>query len=119
MLVFGACALLCALCGLVPWLDRGWLLLGILSLAGAGALGVFPLYHAFTQDISAEHQGKITGVAGVAAWLVPAQIQKLFGMLADHTGSFDLGLAIAGFLPLLAVIPLWLFWGQSKTVASS
>ena len=115
VLVFAACALLCAACVLVPWLGKGWLLLAVLSLAGAGALGVFPLYHAFTQDISASHQGKITGVAGVAAWLVPAQIQKLFGVLADRTGSFDLGLALAGFLPLLAVIPLWLFWNNSKT----
>jgi ACS family hexuronate transporter-like MFS transporter len=119
VLVFVGCAVLCALCVLVPWLDRGWLLLAVLSLAGAGALGVFPLYHAFTQDISGEHQGKITGVAGVAAWLVPAQIQRLFGVLADHTGSFDLGLAIAGFLPLLAVIPLWLFWGKSKAAGPS
>jgi ACS family hexuronate transporter-like MFS transporter len=115
VLVFAGCALLCAACVLVPWLGKGWLLLAVLSLAGAGALGVFPLYHAFTQDISGEHQGKITGVAGVAAWLVPAQIQKLFGALADRTGSFDLGLALAGFLPLLAVIPLWLFWNRAKT----
>jgi ACS family hexuronate transporter-like MFS transporter len=118
VLVFAGCALLCAACVLVPWLGKGWLLLAVLSLAGAGALGVFPLYHAFTQDISAQHQGKITGVAGVAAWLVPAQIQRLFGMLADRTGSFDLGLALAGFLPLLAVIPLWLFWRESKTAPS-
>jgi ACS family hexuronate transporter-like MFS transporter len=114
VLVFAACALLCAACVLVPWMGKGWVLLAVLSLAGAGALGVFPLYHAFTQDISASHQGKITGVAGVAAWLVPAQIQKLFGALADRTGSFDLGLALAGFLPLLAVIPLWLFWNEPK-----
>ena len=119
VLVFAGCALLCAACVLVPWLEKGWLLLAVLSLAGAGALGVFPLYHAFTQDISSEHQGKITGVAGVAAWLVPAQIQKLFGMLADRTGSFDLGLALAGLLPLVAVIPLWLFWTDRKTVRSS
>lgn len=121
VLVFAGCAALCAVCVLVPWLGRGWLLLAVLSLAGAGALGVFPLYHAFTQDISAEHQGKITGVAGVAAWVVPAQIQKLFGMLADRTGSFDLGLALAGFLPLLAVIPLWWFWERkpSDTEASA
>lgn len=114
VLVFAGCAVLCAACGLVPWLGQGWLLLVVLSLAGAGALGVFPLYHAFTQDLSSEHQGKITGVAGVAAWLVPAQIQKLFGVLADRTGSFDLGLALAGFLPLLAVIPLWLCWGKTE-----
>ena len=115
VLVFAACALLCAACVLVPWLGKGWMLLAVLSLAGAGALGVFPLYHAFTQDISSAHQGKITGVAGVAAWLIPAQIQKLFGWLADRTGSFDLGLALAGLLPLLAVIPLWLFWKETKT----
>jgi MFS transporter, ACS family, hexuronate transporter len=110
VLVFAGCAVLCAVCALVPWLGKGWLLLAVLSLAGAGALGVFPLYHAFTQDISGEHQGKITGLAGVAGWLIPAQIQRLFGKLADSTGSFDLGLVLAGFLPVLAVIPLWLFW---------
>jgi len=108
--VFAACALLCAACALVPWLQKGWLLLGMLALAGAGALGVFPIYHAFTQDISGEHQGKITGAAGVAAWLLPAQIQKLFGMLADKTGSFDLGMALAAMLPLLVVPLLLLFW---------
>lgn len=116
--VFAACGLLCATCVLVPWLGKGWMLLAVLSLAGAGALGVFPLYHAFTQDISGEHQGKITGVAGVAAWLIPAQIQKLFGMLADRTGSFDLGLALAGLLPLIAVVPLWLFWNKTNSRSS-
>lgn len=117
VLVFAGCALLTSACVLVPWLDRGWMLLGILALTGAGALGVFPIYHAFTQDISGEHQGKITGLAGVAAWLIPAQIQRLFGLLADRTGSFDLGLALAGLLPLVAVVPLWLLWNlpQRKT----
>jgi len=110
VLAFVACAIVCATLVLVPVLGRGPALLAVLALAGAGALGVFPLYHAFTQDISAAHQGKITGVAGVAAWLVPSWIQKLFGLLADRTGSFDAGLAAAGLLPLLAVFPLWLFW---------
>jgi MFS family permease len=109
---------LCAACVLVPLLGKGWLLLAVLSLAGAGALGVFPLYHAFTQEICGEHQGKITGLAGVAAWIVPAQIQRLFGLLADRLGSFDLGLALAGCLPVLAVIPLWLFWEKSKPAPS-
>jgi MFS transporter, ACS family, hexuronate transporter len=117
--VFAGCGLLCALCVFVPWLGRGWILLFVLSLAGAGALGVFPLYHAFTQDISGEHQGKITGMAGVVTWLITAQMQKLFGMLADRTHSFDLGLALAGLLPLIAVVPLWLFWNKPNTRLSS
>lgn len=113
--VFTLCGLLSALTVAVPFLDRGWALLVLLSAIGAGALGVFPIYHAFTQEISAEHQGKITGIAGVAGWVIPAQAQKIFGMLADRTGSFDTGLAYAGLLPLLAVIPLWLFWEPRKS----
>ena len=119
VLGFVGCALLCALCALVPWLGPGPWLLITLGLAGAGALGVFPLYHAFTQDISSAHQGKITGMAGVAGWLIPAGFQTLFGKLADSTGSFDLGLALAGFLPLLAVIPLWLIWKPVSEPSSS
>ncbi len=110
VLVFAGCAVLCATAVFVPWLGKGAPLLVALALVAAGALGVFPLYHAFTQDLPAEHQGKITGIAGVAAWLVPAQAQKWFGVLADRTGSFDTGLALAGLLPLLALVPLALLW---------
>ena len=110
VLVFALCGAACALCALVPLLGRGWMLLALLLLAGAGALGVFPIYHAFTQDLSAEHQGKITGIAGVAGWVVPAQAQKLFGALADRLGSFDRGIVLASGLPLLAALILWLFW---------
>jgi ACS family hexuronate transporter-like MFS transporter len=91
------------------------LLLVLLSVAGAGALGVFPIYHAFTQDISSEHQGKITGLAGVTAWIIPSFLQKGFGWLADRTGSFDLGFALAGLLPLIAVIPIWLSWKNTNS----
>lgn len=112
--VFAGCGLLCAGTALVPWLSKGAPLLGVLAMSAAGALGVFPLYHAFTQDLPAEHQGKITGIAGVAAWLIPAQAQRWFGVLADRTGSFDLGFALAGLLPLVAVIPLGLLWRSGE-----
>ena len=113
--VFAGCAVLCALCAVTPWLDKGWLLLVVLVLAGAGALGVFPLYHAFTQDLSHRHQGKITGFAGVVGWLIPAQAQTFFGWLADRTGSFNSGLLLAAFLPLLAALLIWLAWeGKPK-----
>ena len=86
--------------------------------SGAGALGVFPIYHAFTQDLSARHQGKITGLAGVVAWVLPAQAQKLFGSLADRTHSFDLGLVLAAFLPLLAALPLSWWWEKKEPAGS-
>jgi ACS family hexuronate transporter-like MFS transporter len=114
LVVFAGCGALCASCALTPLLEKGWMLLALLLLAGAGALGVFPIYHAFTQDLSARHQGKITGLAGVAAWVIPAQAQKLFGALADRTHSFNLGLVLAAFLPLLAVLPLWWGWGKGN-----
>jgi ACS family hexuronate transporter-like MFS transporter len=110
---------LCATSVIVPLLGKGWLLLAVLALIGAGALGVFPIYHAFTQDISAEHQGKITGLAGVVTWLVAGQMQTLFGRLADRTHSFDTGLMMAGLLPVLALVPLWLFWNRGRPEISS
>ena len=81
-------------------------------LIGAGALGVFPIYHALTQDLSRKHQGLISGLGGVAAWaLSPAQ--KYYGRLVDRTGSFDLGFAIVGCLPMIAFAFLWLLWPKS------
>lgn len=111
---FAGCGLLCATAGAVPWLSKGAPLLVVLAFVAAGALGVFPVYHAFTQDLPGEHQGKITGMAGVAGWIIPAQAQQLFGLIVQKTGSYDAGLALAGFLPLLALIPLGLFWNRTS-----
>jgi ACS family hexuronate transporter-like MFS transporter len=112
---FAGCAALCGLTLVAAGLPRGWLLLCVLLLVGAGALGVFPIYHALTQDLSSEHQGKVTGVAGVAAWaLSPAQ--TAYGRLIDQTGSFDLGFALAGCLPIMAFVVLWTLWNRPRTL---
>jgi len=114
LLVFVGCAGLTALTTVVAVLPKGWPLLGVLLIAGAGALGVFPVYHALTQELSPYHQGKVTGLAGVAAWAFSSPAQRFFGRLIDQTGSFDLGFALVGWLPLLAFVPLWLLWGKPK-----
>lgn len=113
-LTFFACALMCSLMINLPGLPRGWLLLAILLVAGAGALGVFPIYHAFTQDLSHHHQGKITGIAGVAAWAFSPLAQRLFGRHVDETQSFDQGLALAGCLPMIAFLLLAIAWPRTK-----
>lgn len=115
MAVFGGCALITALCAVIPWVREPWALGALLMIIGAGALGMFPIYHTFTQDISGTHQGRITGIASVAAWVIPAQAQRLFGWLADRTGSFDIGLVAAGFLPLVAWLALRVGWGHDRS----
>lgn len=110
-IMFSVCAALCLTMIALPWLPKGWALLVVLLFGGAGALGMFPLYHAFTQEISGKHQGKITGIAGVTAWFLVPPAQKLFGRLVDVTDSYDVGLAAAACLPAAAAIILWIFWG--------
>ena len=114
--VFFVCALMSGTSLLIPILPRGWMLLAVLLLVAAGALGVFPIYHAFTQDISAGHQGQVPGIAGIAAWGFSPPAQKFFGRIVDKTGSFDAGLAIVGCLPLIAFLVLLLFWNDRKSV---
>ena len=116
MAVFFGCALMSATSLLIPVLPRGWMLLAVLLLVAAGSLGVFPIYHAFTQDISAHHQGKVTGIAGIAAWGFSPPGQKFFGRIVDQTGSFDAGLAIAGCMPLVAFGALLMFWNRREGV---
>ena len=113
LLTFLGCAALCLLATFILVLPKGWALLGVLLLVGAGALGVFPVYHAFTQELSNEHQGKVTGVASVAGWAFSSPAQEAFGWLIDRTHSFNIGLAVAGGLPLLAFFPLWWFWNKT------
>ncbi|MGE4182086.1 MAG: MFS transporter [Limisphaerales bacterium] len=117
-LVFLVCALLSALTLVAAFLPQGVALLATLLVVGAGALGVFPIYHALTQDLSADHQGKVSGAGGVAAFaLSPAH--AVFGRMVDNSGSFDLGIALAGCLPLIACLVLWVMWGRSSDSAST
>ena len=86
----------------------------MLLVAGAGALGVFPIYHAFTQDVSHDHQGKVTGIAGVAAWAFSPVAHRCSASTLMRRSPFDQGLAVAGCLPLLAFFVLALFWPRTK-----
>lgn len=112
--VFFGCALLSAFSTGVFFLGKGWMLGGCLLIVGAGVLGLFPIYHALTQDISQRHQGKVTGLGSVAAWLFTPPLQAVFGRYIDKTHSFDLGLTIAGWLPMVAAILLLCFWEKKN-----
>jgi ACS family hexuronate transporter-like MFS transporter len=109
----GAC-LLTSLSVALPWLPQGWLLLGVLLIIGGGALALFPCYYSFVQEISATHVGRITGLLSMWVWAVTSPLHKLFGWIADKTGSYDEGLVIAGLAPWLGVIAMKLLWDLPK-----
>jgi MFS family permease len=118
-MTFGLCSLLCSGLILTPFLTSGAALLAVFLLSGAGALGMFPIYYSLTQDISPKHQGKVTGLTGVVAWTLSSPTQLWFGSLADQTKSFSTGIAIAGFLPLLAFLAILLLWPSGDRRSSA
>ncbi len=121
-IVFTMCALSCATSIFIPWLPKGPLLLGVLLLIAGGLLGLFPCYYTWSQDLSRTHQGKVTGLLSTLGWLASSPVQKYNGRLADYhqklvaagqtpwIGPFDAGLAIAGCLPLIGAILMWIWW---------
>ena len=122
MLAFAGCAVLTLASLLVPVLpDESWaevvvagvvfpltpLRVGLLAVA-FGGLGMFPTYFALTQELSAKHQGKVTGTLGACAHISLALIYRVEGWLIDVTGSFEVVLGVIGAAPLVALgLMLW------------
>ena len=92
------------------FLPKGVPFLASLLIVGFGTLGVFPCYYSFAQEVPGRHVGKINGLLGACAWFVTGRIQTLFGAIVDHRKSYDLGVALAGFGPLLAILLFVILW---------
>jgi len=116
--VFTACAALTALSAVAAFLGRGPLLLTLLLVIGFAALGLFPVYYSFSQELTTRHQGKLTGSLGCICWLSMYALHALVGESVKATGSYSTGVAIAGVAPLLGVGALVLFWGPAVTHAA-
>lgn len=114
--VYGASCLLTSLSLLLPWLGKGWPLLGVLLLIGAGALALFPCYYSFVQELSDQHVGRLTGLLSLWVWAVTSPLHSLFGHLADATKSYDLGLVLAGLAPWIGVIAMKTLWRPVERV---
>jgi ACS family hexuronate transporter-like MFS transporter len=92
-------------------------MLATLLLIAAGALGLFPIYYSLTQELSARHQGKVTGGLGCVAWLASALMHAEIGRWVDRTGSYSTVLFVTGLLPLVALVVLALFWDRPRVVS--
>jgi ACS family hexuronate transporter-like MFS transporter len=110
----GACALT-SLSLLIPWMGKGWPLLGTLLIIGAGALALFPCYYSFVQELSVTHVGRLTGLLSLWVWAVTSPVHSAFGILADYLKNhglarYDLGLVIAGLAPWIGVVAMKFLW---------
>src|SRR5207237_1109267 len=110
--VFTICALGTAVSVGVAYTPAGGLLLMQLLVMAAASLGLFPCYYSLAQEVSVRHQGKVSGSLGMIGWLASAPVQEVLRRLVDQTGSYDLGIAVVGCLPLIAAVVWWLAWDR-------
>lgn len=120
-IVYAGACILTSLSLTIPWLGKGWLLLGVILVIGAGALALFPCYYSFVQELSDQHVGRLTGLLSMWVWAVTSPMHSFFGILADKTKSYDVGLVVAGLAPWLGVIAMKVLWdgGRSQQSAGS
>lgn len=110
ILAFAGCTGLVLTAFAIPFLDRSYLLSATLLAFGFGALGLFPTYFALSQDLSAAHQGKVTGTLGFINAIYLAGMFRAQGVLADETRSYEGLLAVSGLPAAAALLVLALFW---------
>jgi ACS family hexuronate transporter-like MFS transporter len=110
LLVYLACSLLTALSVVAALLPAGPLLLGVLLVIGFGALGLYPAYYSFSQDLTVRHQGKLTGMLSFSTWVATAVMQHYVGLWLKRMGDWTTAMALAGLMPLLGLLALVLIW---------
>jgi ACS family hexuronate transporter-like MFS transporter len=110
---FAVCTMLTSLSVVAAQLPRGPWLLGLFLLIGFGALGLFPNYYSFTQDLSARHQGKIAGSLGFITWVVSSEMQERVGKVVDETKSYKEAILWIGLTPIAGLLAMLLLWGRT------
>lgn len=120
LMVFTVCSVMVMPAMVLPMLARGELAIPgvpaayasmtVLLLMAAGSLGVFPCYYSFTQELSKEHIGLVTGLLSFVAWVVPSSLQKPLGAYIDKTGSYDVAFHVGAWPLIIAAVLLWAFW---------
>jgi ACS family hexuronate transporter-like MFS transporter len=111
--IFTTCALLTTLSLAAAALPAGWMLTAVLLVIGFAALGLFPPYYSFSQELTVEHQGKLTGALGCICWMVMALEHEVVGDVVERMGTYSAAVAAAGLVPLVGLGVLLLLWGKN------
>ena len=118
VVVYLGCSLLAALTFVATSLPQGRPLLAVLLVVGAGLLGLFPCFYTFSQEVPSSIMGRMAGMLSAIGWLASAPTHRWFGAMVDATKSYDQGLAIIGFSPLVGLILFWLLWPRHQENSS-
>jgi ACS family hexuronate transporter-like MFS transporter len=110
VLAFAGYVGLTAVAAAVPFVGSGWLMIAGLMVAGAGILGLHPLYYALSQELPRRHMGVLSGGLAFGGWVVSSVFQILIGARIQATNSYDVGLVIAGVAPLVGLVALVMLW---------
>src|SRR5262245_14698139 len=115
-LMLTACAGLAVVSVAVPFAPTGVAMTAAVLVFAFASLGLFPTYFALSQELSAAHQGKVSGTLGAAAHLFLALVTyPIQGWVIKNTGSYDGVLAVAGLFPLLAIGGMLWLWPPRRT----
>jgi ACS family hexuronate transporter-like MFS transporter len=106
-------ALVTSSAALAPFVG-GWPGVALIVLAGAGILGLHPLYYALTQELPARHMALLSGLLAAFAWFLVGAMQEAVGSHVHKTGSYDIGFVIAGLAPLAGLLALVVLWKPSR-----
>jgi ACS family hexuronate transporter-like MFS transporter len=106
---YAVLALVTASAALAP-LVGGWGAVALIVLAGAGILGLHPLYYALGQELPAKHMALLSGLLAAAGWFVVGELQEQMGAHIKATGSYNVGFFIAGLAPLAGLVALLVSW---------
>jgi ACS family hexuronate transporter-like MFS transporter len=110
-LALAGCAGLTVVSLVVPFASTGVAMTAAVLVFAFGSLGLFPTYFALSQELSAAHQGKVSGTLGATAHLFLSLVMyPIQGQVIQTTKSYDEVLAIAGVFPLLAIGLMFWLW---------
>lgn len=120
LMAFATCSLLALVGLLVPFVSNGWLLPLTVIVFAFASLGLFPTYFSMTQEVSARHQGKVTGTLGAGAHLFLSLVAyPIEGWVVKETQSYDVILSAAGAFPLVGFcLMAWLWPPRREGVQS-
>jgi ACS family hexuronate transporter-like MFS transporter len=112
--MFLACSCLTALSFAAAFLTASWQLLAALLVIGFGSLGQFPIYYAWSQELSVRRMGKITGALSFLTWTATALANVPIGAWIDKTHSYSEVTMLAGLMPFLGFVAILVLWNGAQ-----